>query len=84
MKVKEISSLRSLANAYCLLDITNSNMNQLHAGIGFGPADYPVLQCLVQTCTGIAYIQEVLYILHVSSVVLDYTPVMKWIRLLIL
>ncbi len=43
---------------------------------GLGPANYPVLQCLGQTCTGIVYIQEVLYILHLSRVVLDRTPVM--------
>ncbi len=42
----------------------------MHAS-GFGPADYPVLQCLGQTCTGVTYIQEVLYILHLSCVVLD-------------
>jgi hypothetical protein len=28
----------------------------MHAsGLGLGPADYPVLQCLGQTCTGIRY-----------------------------
>ena len=46
----------------------------MHA-LGLGPADYPVLQCLGQTCTGIVYIQEVLYILHLSRVVLDRIPV---------
>jgi hypothetical protein len=75
MKVKEINSLRSLPNAYCLLDITNSNIYQLHACIGFGLADYPVLRCLGQTCTGATYIQEVLYILHLSCVVLYWLPV---------
>jgi hypothetical protein len=40
------------------------------------PADYPVLECLGQTCTGIVYIQEVLYILHLSRVVLNRIPVM--------
>jgi hypothetical protein len=47
----------------------------MHAS-GLGPGDYSVLQCLGQTCTGIAYIQEVLYILHLSRVVLDRIPVM--------
>jgi len=47
----------------------------MHAS-GLGPADYPVLQCLGQTCTGIVYIQEVLYILHLSRVVLNRIPVM--------
>jgi hypothetical protein len=45
----------------------------MHAS-GLGPADYPVLQCLGQTCTGIVYIQEVLYILHLSCVELDHIP----------
>jgi hypothetical protein len=31
----------------------------MHA-LGLGPADYPVLQCLGKTYTGIVYIQEVL------------------------
>jgi hypothetical protein len=49
----------------------------MHAS-GLGPADYPVLQCLGQTCTstGIVYVQEVLYIPHLSCVVLDRMPVM--------
>jgi hypothetical protein len=46
----------------------------MHA-LNLGPADYPVLQRLVQTCTGIVYIQEVLYILHLSRVVLNRIPV---------
>ncbi len=44
----------------------------MHAS-GLGPADYPVLQCLGQTCTGVIHIQEVLYILA--------TPVMCSARL---
>jgi hypothetical protein len=48
----------------------------MHAS-GLGPADYPVLQCLGQTCcTGVIHIQEVLYILHLSCVVLDCMSVM--------
>ena len=43
----------------------------MHAS-GLGPADYPVLQCIGQTCTGIVYnMQEVLYILHLSCVELN-------------
>ncbi len=62
-------------NAYCLLVITNVYLTNYTHASGLRPADYPVLKCLGQTCTGIVYIQEVLYILHLSSVVLDYTPV---------
>jgi hypothetical protein len=47
----------------------------MHAS-GLGPADYPVPQCLGQTCTSIIYIQEVMYILHLSCAVLDCIPVM--------
>ncbi len=39
----------------------------MHAsGLGLQITRYYVLQCLGQTCTGIIYIQEVLYILHLS------------------
>jgi hypothetical protein len=48
----------------------------MHAS-GNRPADYTVPQCLGQTCTGIIYIREVPYILHLSCVVLDRIPVMS-------
>ncbi len=65
-----------IPNAYCLLVYKYLLVIMTNACIRFGPADYPVLQCLGQTCTGATYVQEVLYILHLSCVMLDYIPVM--------
>ncbi len=60
--------------------MTISNYNQcIHR-----KQDYPVLQCLGRTCTGVIYRQEkILPTLHLSCVVLYRIPVMQLIRLLV-
>ncbi len=45
----------------------------MHAlGLG-GPADYPVLQCLGQTCTGIVYTGSAVYTTPVTCSARPYT-----------
>ncbi len=73
---KETNSFTFIPIAYCLLGNNKLLVILTNACAGNRPADYPVRQCLGQTCTSIIYIREVPYILHLSRVVLDSTQVM--------
>ena len=60
LRVRAIVTLRLNVRSILGIIIYCIPITRMHQP-GLGPADYPVLQCLGQTCTGIVYIQEVLY-----------------------
>lgn len=72
--MKETSSLPSPCSLVIGYNITISNPIKLHQGLGLQVTQY--IGALGKPCTSITIDRKVLSILHLTCVVLDYTPVM--------
>lgn len=72
--MKETSSSPSPCSLVIGINKTINNPIKLHQGLGLQVTQY--IGALGKPCTGITIDRKVLSILHLTCVVLDYTPVM--------